>query len=349
MASELKIGSMNVRGLADRSKRRDVFNWLRDKKMSIYCLQDIHCTENMMIKWEAEWGYKTVICPHRTDSRGVAILLNDNFEYKLHRVKTDPEGNFVALDIEMAEKRVTLITCYGPNRDTPTFYENLHQLVEDFQNLSIIICGDWNLVQDQEQDTSGYLHENNKEAKKRVLKLKEDWDLCDPWRENNPQTPRFTWRSGGPPLKQARLDFFLISPDLYAQLAMSDIKAGYRTDHSMIIMGIGYGMGSRGRGFWKLNTSLLHDTEYLEMVRKCIKTVIEQYALPDRDLSSTEVRFNIDDQLFFDTLKMEIRGMSIAYSSRKKKIRKLEERRLIEELEDLEQRLSRTPGDDHTG
>ncbi len=56
MSSEINIGCMNVRGLADMKKRRDVFNWLRDKRMSIYCLQDVHCTENMESKWEAEWG-----------------------------------------------------------------------------------------------------------------------------------------------------------------------------------------------------------------------------------------------------------------------------------------------------
>ncbi len=264
-------------------------------------------------------GYKTVFCPYRGDSRGVAVLLSTNFEFKIHKVKTDPDGNYVALDINVGEKRITLITCYGPNRDTPSFYEGLHEIIEDFQNLSIIVCGDWNLVQDQEKDTSGYLHENNREAKQRVLKLKDDWDLLDPWRENHPTEPRFTWRAGGLPPKQARLDFFLISSDIYSQLSQTDIKAGYRTDHSFITIGFAFGNDSRGRGFWKLNTSLLQDVEYLDLVRKRIYEVIEQYALPNQDLLSKEVRFNISDQLFFETLKMEIRGCSIAYSSRKKR------------------------------
>ena len=346
MGSEIRIGSMNVRGLADVKKRKDVFSWLRDRKLSIYCLQDVHCTEEMSLKWELEWGFKAIISPFRGDSRGVAILLNNTFEYKLHKAKIDPEGNYVALDIEMAEKRITLINIYGPNRDTPAFYQNMDEIIEEFQNLSIITCGDWNLVQDQELDTSGYLHENNKEAKKRVMKLKEDWDLIDPWRENNPDVARFTWRGGGPPLKQARLDFFLISPDLYAQLTKTEINVGYRTDHSLVTMGLGYGNSSRGRGFWKFNTSLLHDKEYLEMVRKCIQEVTAQYALPDQDLSSKEVKFNIDEQLFFETLKMEIRGNSIAYSSRKKKKRGLEERTLLQEIETLEQRLSENPSEE---
>ena len=41
MAS-LKIGSMNVRGLSDPVKRRDVFEWLKEQNLSIVCLQDVH-------------------------------------------------------------------------------------------------------------------------------------------------------------------------------------------------------------------------------------------------------------------------------------------------------------------
>ena len=40
--SNLKIASLNVRGLADRKKRLDIFEWLKSKQCAIYCLQDIH-------------------------------------------------------------------------------------------------------------------------------------------------------------------------------------------------------------------------------------------------------------------------------------------------------------------
>ena len=38
------IGSFNVKGLADEKKRKEVFNWLRDKKMNVYMLQETHFT-----------------------------------------------------------------------------------------------------------------------------------------------------------------------------------------------------------------------------------------------------------------------------------------------------------------
>lgn len=182
------------------------------------------------------------------------------------------------------------------------------------------MCGDWNVVQDQQLDTFGYLHENNSTkiiARRKVLEIMEEWELVDPWRTNNPTQRRFTWRTGGGNLKQARLDFFLISPDLYTRVDSSDIYPGYRTDQSLVTLSLLPISGIRGRGFWKLNTSLLLDQEYLELIRVHIKDVIQQYAQEGEDLNNKQVKLSIDDQLFFDTLKMELRGKTIEYGSRK--------------------------------
>ena len=38
----------------DRNKRREIFNWLRRKKYSIYLLQELHCVETTTNSWAAE-------------------------------------------------------------------------------------------------------------------------------------------------------------------------------------------------------------------------------------------------------------------------------------------------------
>ena len=43
---DLKICSLNVRGLGDKLKRREIFYWLRRKNYSIFMLQEVHCSEN---------------------------------------------------------------------------------------------------------------------------------------------------------------------------------------------------------------------------------------------------------------------------------------------------------------
>ena len=42
---KITICSLNVRGLGNKHKRREIFNWLRKKKFSIYFLQEVHNTK----------------------------------------------------------------------------------------------------------------------------------------------------------------------------------------------------------------------------------------------------------------------------------------------------------------
>ena len=329
---------MNARGLNDAKKRKDIFKWLRQKNSSIYCLQDVHCTVEQETRWEIEWGYKAYFSSYRGNSRGVTILINNNFEHKVHKTISDPEGNFLALDISFEDHRITLLTLYGPNRDDPLFYQSIQDKIEDLQNLPIILCGDWNLVQDYDLDTVGYLHHNNPNAREKVLSMKEELELIDPWRGQNPEKKRYTWRSGRP-LKQSRLDFFLTSSDIYNVVDECKISAGYRTDHSAVELSVNFSEETRGRGFWKLNSSILNDTEYLNLVKQCIYDIIVQYALPDQNLSSKEIKFNIDDQLFWETLKMSIRGLTIPYCSKRKKKLQAEEVTLTAEINSLEENL----------
>ena len=54
----------------------------------------------------------------------MAILFNNNFEYKLHNVQSDDDGNKLIVEISIQEKTFSLINIYGQNRDTTEFYES---------------------------------------------------------------------------------------------------------------------------------------------------------------------------------------------------------------------------------
>ena len=70
--------------------------------------------------------------------------------------------------------------------------------------------------------------------------------------------------------QMARLDFFLISVDMLAYTTRSNILPGYRTDHSLISLSLSFNNNERGKGFWKFNTSLLHDGEYVKLIKSVI-------------------------------------------------------------------------------
>lgn len=153
--SKISIGALNCRGLSEDVKRRDFFQRYR-QIYDIVILSDTHGTKEKEKQWHHEWGYKTFFSSHTSHSRGVAILINNTFTYKVYKEIIDPEGNFIILDMSIQDCRMTLVALYGPNEDNPKFFEKLKLMISDFQNSSIIMVGDWNVVQDFNLDTVNY-------------------------------------------------------------------------------------------------------------------------------------------------------------------------------------------------
>ena len=77
----LSICCVNVQGLQNDTKRRDVFERLREK-YSIICLVDCHFDKTKENIYTSEWGYQAYFSSFTTNSRGVAILFKNNFELK---------------------------------------------------------------------------------------------------------------------------------------------------------------------------------------------------------------------------------------------------------------------------
>ena len=164
------------------------------------------------------------------------ILLNNNFEQQVESIKTNPNGNYIILNMTIQGKKVTLVNIYGPNEDNPQFYRNLKEKYSEFDNEILIICGDWNFVQNPEVDYFNYLHINNPRARKVVLDTMEENSLVDVWRLFNEDVRAYTWKRMNPVRKQARLDYFLINETCLEYVMDTNINPGYRTDHSSILL-----------------------------------------------------------------------------------------------------------------
>ena len=338
----IRILSVNCQGLGNIGKRRDIFDYLRKKNFNIYCLQDTHFTEAQETQIQDMWGYNCYFSSYTSNAQGVCILFNNNFEFIIHRKKSDINGNYLALDISIEHQRLTLINLYGPNTDTPIFFETISEIIEDFDNSSYILCGDFNLVINPDLDYYNYVNINNEKARSKLLEIIEHKNLVDPFREIFPNKKRYTWRKRSP-LKQSRLDFFLISDDLLPSLKDSNIESSYRSDHSIINLHLVFNDFKRGKGLWKFNNSLLKDVQYLNIINEKILETKRQYCnypqnVKINDIPDSDLELNIDDQLFFEMLLMEIRGKTISYSSFKKKQEKDKENKIIEEISRLEEK-----------
>lgn len=343
--AELKILSFNTQGLGGIKKQKDVFHFLKNKDFDIYCLQDTHFTAGQEMYIRNRWEGNCYFSPaQQSNARGVTILFTQKLDYKIHSQKQDTEGNFLLLDMTVYNKRFSLINIYGPNKDDPNFYSNLHKNITEAGNDTYIICGDFNISCDPCMDCYNYKHINNPKARKYVLDMINDNNLSDTFRELHPDLKRYTWRRKTP-LKQARLDLFLVTENLINSVKVSKIETGYKSDHSIVTLILAMDSFEHGRSLWKHNNSLLTDLDYLQLINAKILEVKKQYCLPVYNLENidkipdNELQFTISDQLFLETLMMEIRGKSISYASYKKKSKDKEEKELIKSIEKLEGNL----------
>ena len=249
-------------------------------------------------------------------------MFNNTFEYKLHAPPVkDPEGRFCILDLTLFQQRFTLAVVYGPNNDDPNFFLQLSEKIGAVGYEAVIAVGDWNVVLDYEWDTAGYKHKNNPKANVAVLDLMKILDLGGIYRTLHPDKYRFTWRKGRKESQMSRLDNFLISPEFYGFVTEAHIDISYRSDHSLITVDLNFITQERGKGYWEFNNLLLYDPESVKKVKETINETVSSYRLPENEVLS------IDDQMLFELIKLQVRGITISHSSYKKRLKR--ERKII--------------------
>lgn len=89
----------------------------------------------------------------------------------------------------------------------------------------------------------------------------------------------------------------------------------------------------------------MKDDKYIQIVKDTIKDVKSTYKTHGEEninyeVNSENISFNINDQLFLETLLLMIRGNTIQYSSLKKKKSQEEEKRLEREVNILEAEIN---------
>ena len=100
----------------------------------------------------------------------------------------------------------------------------------------------------------------------------------------------------------------MISSSLTTAITNADILPWY---HPLITIHLASNNKPRGPGFWKLNTSFLLDSEFIELIKK----TIDEVAMENRNND------DVDAVLLWDTKKMQIRSSSLK-CAREKRLKK---------------------------
>ena len=74
--ANLKILTLNINGRKDGLKRFESFEYLKNQKADIFCLQEPHTLESDEHLWHLIWRGKCYFCHLTASCGGVSFLLN---------------------------------------------------------------------------------------------------------------------------------------------------------------------------------------------------------------------------------------------------------------------------------
>ena len=94
----------------------------------------------------------------------------------------------------------------------------------------------------------------------------------------------------------------------------------------MITLNVAPHSNPRGKGFWKLNTSLLSEMKYVQEIKTTIESTVNQY----KDNTS------VSPALLWEMIKLKVREKSISYAAYKNVATKKHEEMLEREIALLE-------------
>ena len=286
-----RIVAINARGLKCKKKRESIFDYYR-VNADILVIQETHSSKEDEQIWQNEWGAKALFDHGETNARGIAIFVVNRIYMNIRNVERSLEGQQIVLDILENDQIITLVAIYAPNKDSPNFFEEIQKLLEDRSENKIII-GDFNLTLDVDKDRLNTYNNNNK-SKDKVLDIMDQFCMTDVWRNRNEETREYSWRKMGQINKASRIDYALVSAGLDQKIPEVCYIPGIQTDHRAIYMVVEVSNYDRGRGFWKLNTSLLQSQEYLTTtnmeIQKTLETTINKTPLERWELLKARIK-----------------------------------------------------------
>ena len=269
---------------------------------------------------------------------GVCIIIPNGVDFKLKKIDMDHKGRYIILEGCFNKQDLTLVNIYSPTQDKREdqneFFNKIYELING-KSSNLIWTGDFNLYLDPNLDQ--YKESGNKtnDTAEQLKIYMEENNISDSWRLRNPDVKRFTWRrSDKDKTQQSRLDYFLVADALMYAINQVNIHPSFMSDHNIISITLHTNTNpSHGKGTWKFNSTLLCDPEYTNSLNVLIDSWIQKY------------NYVMDMGLKWEMIKCEIRGHTIGYCSRKKKMDREYEHTLLHENTELEKLMCTDPNE----
>ena len=231
----------------------------------------------------------------------------------------------------------TIITnVYAPNNDNEkvNYFLQLLNIIKDKvrnrDEYTLLCGGDFNTVKNNDMDIiSGLPH--CKDTVKMFNTFINELLLTDAWRWLHPLKKMYSWKRAN---IARRLDYILTDELLTSNLQNSVIETVGFSDHLMVSIEIKSSNFRYGKSYYKMNTSILLNQKYIDIMKKEIPKMIDNHS-------------TLDPHLHWEMVKAEIRELTQKFC-RNNSVNKNNEKQLImKELVTLEQKLSKNPSDEN--
>nr|CAB3264529.1 pol-like protein [Phallusia mammillata] len=332
MVSYLKVLSLNVNGITETTKRRVIFDHIRESKANIIFLQETLSKPQEEARWTKEWtcGCAAFNSNSETEQRknGVAILTNST-NLVISNNNTDTRGRIITAQIDTGIQYIQLVNIYAPSGGTnrienKIFFDNLYPYVHSTH--PIIFGGDFNNIEDPNLDC--FPPRPDHRLNKPLQQIMRTFSLKDAYRTLHPNGNQFTRHSTQ---THSRLDRLYTSPEITPEKQI--FKSNPLSDHDTIILTtrIPLKHGSI-RTAWKNN----------------VKNFVDHELIFDLEAKYTEWKALATDltenplQLWL-FLKTKIKLLLIKHSKRITQENRREIQDLQQSLERIRQELENTP------
>ena len=328
--------SLNVRGLRG-NKRHTIFKWLNDKKVDVCLLQETFCTASFSNVFDKNWKGKIIHSYSNTShGRGVCMLLRKDLECTIIDTTTDDQGRFILVNMKINNCGYTICNVYCPNNVAKRieFLNEAMSLIEIKAQFpkSMIVAGDFNCVVDEQDKVSTELDRSSHTLKT----FKSKSDLVDSWRHTNDNCIEYTYIDPSPRGRNSRIDYIFLSTSLTSMIESSNRSQVPTPDHKCVITHLKVNTKKRGKGFWKLNGSILAHEEYENEMITLFQNIDDEYG-------------GIANKIvLWDYIKIRVKQTSIAYCVKNAAKKRDKTKELENKLDEVDKLLAISPNEEHT-
>ena len=121
--------------------------------------------------------------------------------------------------------------------------------------------------------------------------------LIDIWRHINGLRKEFTWSKNNP-FTARRLDYIFVTDDLLPFCIEAPIKTIGFSDHRAMLLTLDFTSFKRGPGTFKFNTNLLHNSYFVDEVKREILNITKS---------------NLNPHFSWESIKIKIKSLGMIY------------------------------------